>query len=230
MKLSVIIPTYNEEDNIRLLLEKLSSLDYVGEIIVIDDGSEDSTVEIIKEIMNKDKRVILIERYRKLGLGTAYIEGIKKAKFDFIVTMDADLSHDPYELNKFIKEIQDFDLIIGSRRIKGSLIIGWGLYRYIIHLIANALVKSLLGIKINDATSGYRIYKTKSIKNIINLIKSKGFSFQIETLFFLFKFNYKIKEIPIIFVNRKKGKSKLNFKEIILFLYSLIYLISFRFK
>ncbi len=227
---SVLIPTYNERENVSLLLPKLLELPFVEEIIVIDDGSVDGTREFIKELKKNNPKIKLIERSAKLGIGTAYKEGIKKASCDFIVTMDADLSHDPSDLYKFISKIKNADLVIGSRHLEGSQIVGWNLYRTITHLVANLLVKIILGINLSDATSGYRIYRTEIIKKIEKNIKSKGFSFQIETLFYIYKLKYKIVEVPIKFINRKKGISKFNLLEILAFILILLRLLPLRFK
>jgi dolichol-phosphate mannosyltransferase len=229
-KVSVIIPTYNEKDNILILLPRLLQKNCVAQIIIVDDGSKDGTIEVINDYMRKDSRVLLIERGFKQGIGSAYKEGIKKATCDFIITMDADLSHDPSDIERFLKEIEDADVVIGSRHVNGAQIIGWNVYRYLTHYIANLLAKILLNINCSDVTSGYRAYKRNIIKSVIKIVKSEKFNFQLETIFYINKLNFKIKEVPIKFINRRKGKSKFNINEAIDFLKLLIYLFPLRFK
>lgn len=220
----VLIPTYNEKSNIRILLLKLLKKN-INEIIVIDDGSIDGTVDEILKIKEFDKRIKLLQRGKKLGIGSAYIDGFFLSNSNLIVTMDADLSHDPLDLDKFIEKSKEADIVIGSRHIANSLILGWGFYRYFIHHIANLVAKFILLIKCSDIPSGYRLYKREAFRNVIKYVKSKGFSFQIETLFIAKRLGYRIKEVPITFIDRKIGKSKFNIKEIIEFLLTIFRLI-----
>jgi len=223
VSISVLLPTYNEKGNIEVLLSKLISINEINEIIIIDDGSKDSTVDTVLKFISISKKVRLIERHRKLGLGSAYIEGFFHAKGDYIVTMDADLSHLPSYIKIFLKRLNEkkCDIIIGSRHIKGGYIIGWKFHRYFVHFIANILARIFLLINCSDITSGFRLYKRQVLANIIKFVKSKGFSFQLETLFLAKKFGYKVEEEPIIFYNRKLGKSKFNMLEALEFFLSL---------
>jgi len=228
--ISIIIPTYNEKGNIEILLEKILKKSFVKEVIIIDDGSDDGTLDVIKRFATKDKRVRLIERGKKLGLGSAYKDGIKLVSSNWFITMDADLSHNPEHIEDFIQEIEGADIIIGSRNIVGSKIIGWNIYRRVAHIVANSLAKKILGLKYTDITSGYRLYKTNLMKSILPLVRSNNFNFQVEVLFYADILGFKIKEIPIIFVNRKIGKSKFNFKEGIEFIKLLINLFIIKVK
>ncbi len=227
---SVLIPTYNEKENVLVLIPQLLELPFINEVIIIDDGSRDGTKEVVEKFERINPKVKLLERGAKLGLGTAYKDGIKRATFGYIVTMDADLSHDPLDLHKFVSKIKDADLVIGSRHLKNSCIINWGLYRTVIHLLANFLARIILGIKLTDITSGYRVYRASIIKKIVNDIKSKGFGFQLEILFYIYKSKYKIEEVPIKFINREKGFTKFNLFEILDFIITLLRLLPLRFK
>ena len=229
-KVSIIIPTYNERENISKLLDMILKEDFVEEVIVVDDGSKDGTMEVVEKYTVKDRRVKLLERRKKLGLGSAYREGIKFVTCDWFFTMDADLSHDPRQIKDFLEQIQHADILIGSRHVRGSLIIGWSLYRFLTHLIANFLARTLLGLNCKDVTSGYRLYNTKKARSIFPLLKGDRFNFQIEVLFYAERLGLKIKEIPIIFVDRKLGKSKFNFSETMHFFRILIYLLALKFK
>ena len=224
-KVSVVIPTYNEGENIEALLRILTVDFKFNEIIIVDDGSTDGTIDIIKKFKLSNPNIILIERGIKKGLGSALREGFLFSKSDYIVTMDADLSHNPYEIPKFLSKIGEAHIIVGSRHLKDSKIIGWNAYRYFIHTVANLLGRTLLMINCSDITSGFRFYKRDSILNIIKYTKSKGFSFQIEVLYIAKKLNYKISEVPIAFINRKKGKSKFNLREILEYLKTIFLLI-----
>jgi dolichol-phosphate mannosyltransferase len=224
-KVSVVIPTYNEKENIEALLRILTVDFKFNEIIIVDDGSTDGTIDIIKKFKLSNPNIILIERGIKKGLGSALREGFLFSKSDYIVTMDADLSHNPYEIPKFLSKIGEAHIIVGSRHLKDSKIIGWNAYRYFIHTVANLLGRTLLMINCSDITSGFRLYKRDPILNIIKYTKSKGFSFQIEVLYIAKKLNYKISEVPIAFINRKKGKSKFNLREILEYLKTIFLLI-----
>jgi dolichol-phosphate mannosyltransferase len=224
-KVSVVIPTYNEGENIEALLRILTVAFKFSEIIIVDDGSTDGTIDIVKKFKLSNPNIMLIERGSKKGLGSALREGFLSSKSDYIITMDADLSHNPYEIPKFLSKIGEAHIIVGSRHLKDSKIIGWNAYRYFIHTVANLLGRILLMINCSDITSGFRLYKRGPILNIIKYTKSKGFSFQIEVLYIAKKLNYKISEVPITFINRKKGKSKFNVREILEYLKTIFLLI-----
>lgn len=217
IKVSVILPTFNEANSIGQLLEAL--LKYKGvEVIVVDDGSTNGTRDIVESFSKSSKRVKLLKRPSKMGLGSAYRDGYKLAEGEIIVEMDADLSHRPEELLKIINALSRYDVVIGSRYTSGGRIIGWPLIRHIISRIANVIANFLLRLGVKDATSGYRAYKRKAFDLVYKKCKSRGFSFQIESLHMVKRSGLSIGEIPITFIERKGGKSKLNINEIIEFL------------
>jgi len=214
VKTVLIIPTYNEALNIGKLIRALKLLKADLKIIVVDDASPDGTGKIVSKIAD----VVLISRKRKLGLGSAYKEGFKYAfshGYDVVGTMDADFSHDPKFLPKMITKIKDHDLVIGSRYVKGGNIIGFNFVRKLISGSAQFAARSILGLKVKDATSGYRIYKKKVLVRIkFDSILSQGYSYLIESLFLATKSGFKIGEVPIVFKNRRLGSSKISSAEI----------------
>jgi len=226
MKISIVLPTYNERKNVKQLIPQIFQVfkenKVDGNIIVVDDNSPDGTADVVKKLQ-KRYHIILIERLKKMGLGTAYIAGFKKALengSDVIFEMDADLSHNPREIPNFIKKINDgFDVVIGSRRIEGGKVIGWGWYRKLISWGGNFIGKHIAGINdVDDITSGYRAYKKDILKRIdLEEIESNGYAFQLEMLGKSFKIGSKINLTPIIFHDRYSGKSKLSKKDVINF-------------
>lgn len=220
MKIVFIIPTYNEAENIGVLLEKVLALGLSdSKIIIIDDNSPDGTGEIVESLSKKSKtQILVIQRKGKLGLGSAYKEGFRIAlrqNASVILTMDADLSHDPNAIPDMLGELKESDLVIGSRYVEGGGIVGFPLWRLALSSIAQALCRFFLGIKVYDSTSAFRVYKTKVIKSIKpDSIRSEGYSFLIEVVFRTQKAGFKIKEVPIIFKARELGKSKVSQSEI----------------
>ena len=221
MRTAIIIPTYNEAGNIEVLVEKILELELNNsKIIVIDDNSPDGTGEIAESLSEKFKgRIDVIHRARKLGLGSAYKEGFKTALKEgaqTIITMDADLSHDPNAIPSMLGELKDNDLVIGSRYVEGGGIVGFPLWRLALSSIAQALCRFFLGIKVHDSTTAFRAYKAKIIKAIKpDSIKSEGYSFLIEVVFRSQKAGLKVSEVPIIFKARELGKSKVSQSEIL---------------
>ena len=225
--IAVIVPTYCEAQNIEELIRRLESLNLDLWIIVVDDSSPDGTASIVKALMNIYGNVTLIERPKKLGIGTAILNGLKLISssgkdVDYVAVMDADLSHDPDDLPKLVEGIDEFDVVVGSRYVEGGLIEGWGLKRRMISGVANLLANKILALGVKDATSGYRVYRFKAMLEVMDKIENFGFPFQIESLYHLIKEGFKVGEKPIEFVNRKRGKTKLNLKEILSFIYTLI--------
>lgn len=211
----VILPTYNEAENIDKLIPKL--LEQNIDMLFIDDASEDGTANLIKKWMNKSTRINLIERTAKLGLGTAYVTGFKwalKKDYQYIFEMDADLSHDPADIPKFIEKCkEDYALIIGSRYTHGTIsVVGWDFRRLLLSKFANKYATTILGLSfLTDVTSGYRCYSRKVIEALnLDNIKSNGYAFQIEMVYRVYKMDFKITEIPIIFYERNSGSSKMN--------------------
>ncbi len=212
-KISIVIPTYNEKDNIAKLIPEIFS--QIGcEIIVVDDNSPDGTAGVVEGLAKK-YNVKLIKRKGKLGIGSAYKAGFESASGDIIFEMDADFSHDPKHIKDFVQAIGNCDAVVGSRYIKGGTVVGWGFYRKAVSRTANFLAHFFLRIPVNDVTSGYRAYRKSALKKIdIERIKSEGYSFQLEILHYMVKAGLRINEIPIIFNDRRIGKSKLGKKEI----------------
>ena len=213
-KVLIIIPTYNEKENIKRIIDKVFSVSKEVDILVVDDNSPDGTSEIVESIIEKDKRVHILKRDGKLGLGTAYIAGFKyalKHNFDIIFEMDADFSHDPAEIPNFLEAIKENDLILGSRYVSGVNVINWPLRRLILSYGANVYTRVITGMPVKDATGGFKAFR-RTVLEAINLdrVRSNGYSFQIEMTFKAFKKGFKIKEIPIIFVDRLRGNSKMS--------------------
>ena len=218
MNFLVIIPTYNENKNIASLLSCINNLnlDVNLQVLVIDDSSPDGTAETVKQIILNNNNVHLIERSGKLGLASAYCAGFKWAldhNYDYIIQMDADLSHNPNDILKFIDQASCSDIIIGSRYKTGVNVVNWPLRRLILSYFANIYARICTGINIYDLTSGFKCIKT-NILNQINLdkIKSEGYSFQIEMNFLCVNKGFSISEIPIIFHDRTVGESKMSKK------------------
>ncbi len=216
-KILVIIPTYNEAKNIAILIEKIINLNIPNlSILVIDDNSPDRTWEVVEKIASEDSRVNLLKRPSKLGLGTAYVEGFKYAlnhHYDYIFEMDADLSHDPNEIKNFLEKIKECDLVIGSRYVTGVNVINWPLSRLILSVGANWYTRMITGMPIKDCTSGFKCFRRKVLESIdLDHISSDGYAFQIEMNYKAWKKNFRICEIPIIFVDRAQGSSKMSRK------------------
>ncbi len=230
MKTSIIIPTYNEAENIKELINKLTDVfnknNIPANIVVVDDNSPDGTSEIVKEIMKSNDIVRLIQREGKLGLGTAHIKGMKyvleNLNPDLIMTMDADFSHNPDYIPDFLEKIKDgYDVIVGSRYVFGGGTKNWEIYRKVISRGANTLAKLILRLKTKENTSGYRCYTKKVLQTIdLDAIKSDGYSFLME-MAYLCK-DFKVGEVPIIFIDREYGTSKISKKEIFKALKTLI--------
>lgn len=220
MKTYVTIATYNEKDNIEKLILKIFGLDIEDlSVITIDDNSPDGTAKIVERLQTQLPKLHLIKRTKKLGYGSAHLEGFSYAlqhKADIVVSMDADFSHDPLKIIQLIKAVQSgADVAVGSRKIAGGKIIGWNQWRKFCSAGAMITSKLLLGIKTNDLTSGFRAYNRKVLTTInLNEIKSNGYSFLEELIYKIEKHGFVVREIPIIFRDRQLGQSKLSKKEI----------------
>ena len=225
MKVSVVIPTYNERGNIeRLVAEIFGIFDkgrIDGSVIVVDDNSPDGTADAV-EGLKREFPITLIQRQEKGGIGSAYISGFGKALgqgAEVIMEMDADFSHSPEEIPNFVKEMKNSDVVIGSRYIKDGGIENWNFIRRIISKGGNLVARILLGIDINDITTGYRAYRREALEGMeLSSIKSNGYAFQAEMLFRARGRGFRIKEMPITFRDRVHGKSKLSRMEIIKFI------------
>ncbi len=213
----IIIPTFNESENIELIINKILLLNDSNDILVVDDNSPDGTSKIVSDLKKENiDRIFLIVRDNKLGLGSAYKEGFNWAlnkNYSYIFEMDADLSHDPEEIVN-LKELlinSDSDVAIGSRYLDGVSVVNWPLSRIFLSYFANIYVRIITGMPIKDATSGFIGYTNESLSSLnIDNIKFNGYAFQIEMKFKLWKKNFKLREHQIIFVNRKSGKSKMD--------------------
>lgn len=213
-KVLIIIPTYNEAENIARIIPLILIQDDRIDILVVDDHSPDGTADVVRNLQKKQRRIHLLERSGKLGLGTAYVAGFRFAlahNYSLIFEMDADLSHDPQEIPNFLKTIDDYDLVIGSRYIEGVNVVNWPLSRLLLSYIANLYTRIVTGLPIRDATAGYKCFRREVLEAIdLDKIKSDGYSFQIEMHFLTWHKGFLIKEIPIIFVDRNIGHSKMN--------------------
>ncbi|MDX2443703.1 MAG: polyprenol monophosphomannose synthase [Bacteroidales bacterium] len=212
----VIIPTYNEIENIDEVIQKVGSLAVTFDILFIDDNSPDGTAEVIREAQKTKPGIYLLEREGKMGLGTAYIAGFKWAlerDYQYIFEMDADLSHNPKDLIRLYKALKDdgADMAIGSRYVSGVNVINWPLGRVLLSYLASVYVRIITGMKTMDTTAGFKGYRQIVLKTLnLDKIKLKGYGFQIEMKFHAYKYGFKIVEIPIIFTNRVKGASKMS--------------------
>lgn len=212
----VIIPTYNERENIENIIRKVFSLEGGYDILIIDDGSPDGTAAIVKRLQQEfPERLHMIERPGKLGLGTAYITGFKWSidkGYDYTFEMDADFSHNPDDLPRLYQACKDgADLAIGSRYCDGISVINWPIGRIIMSYYASVYVRTVLGMKVYDCTAGFKCYSNKVLRTIdLDEVEMKGYGFQIEMKYTTYKLGFKITEVPIIFVNRKAGTSKMS--------------------
>ncbi len=213
----VIIPTYNEKENIENIIRAVFAQEVVFELLIIDDGSPDGTANIVKQLQKEFPDTLhILERKGKLGLGTAYIAGFKWAlerKYDYVFEMDADFSHNPNDLVKLYKACsQDgADVAIGSRYVSGVNVVNWPIGRVLMSYFASKYVRFILGMKIADTTAGFKCYKREVLETIeLDKIRFKGYAFQIEMKFTAYKCGFKLVEVPIIFINRELGTSKMS--------------------
>jgi len=220
----VIIPTYNEKENIEAIIRKVLNLSKVFDVLIVDDGSPDGTAEIIKVLQQEFTNVFLVERSGKLGLGTAYIHGFKWAlerHYQYIFEMDADFSHNPDDLVRLYHACknENFDMAIGSRYISGVNVVNWPIGRVLMSYFAGVYVRFLTRMPIMDPTGGFVCYSRKVLETIdLDKINFIGYAFQIEMKFNAYLFKFRLKEVPIIFTDRTKGTSKMSsgiFKEAI---------------
>ena len=214
----VIIPTYNEKENIEKIIRAVFSLEKCFHILVIDDGSPDSTAAIVHSLIDREfgGRLHIIERAGKQGLGTAYITGFKWALahgYDYIFEMDADFSHDPADLPRLYAACHDegYDVAIGSRYVSGVNVVNWPIGRVLMSYFASQYVRLVTGFKVHDTTAGFKCYRRRVLETIeLDKIRFKGYAFQIEMKYTAYKIGFKIKEVPVIFVNRREGVSKMS--------------------
>ena len=212
----VIVPTYNELENIDPLIEKVLSLPYGLDILIVDDGSPDGTAARVLEWKQKSPRVHLLQRPSKMGLGSAYRDGFRYALSNgaqYVFEMDADFSHDPNALGEFLHHIEDADIVLGSRYLNGVTVVNWPLSRLILSYTANLYTRIITGLPLADATGGFKCFRRRALEGIrLDRVKSEGYSFQIEMSFRCWRRGFRIKEIPIVFVDRRAGVSKMSRK------------------
>lgn len=212
----VIIPTYNEKENIERIIRKVFSLSYFFEILVIDDGSPDGTAEIVKNLQKEYPALHLEQRTGKLGLGTAYIHGFRwalaKPQYEYIFEMDADFSHNPDDLIRLREAcVNGADVAVGSRYVRGVNVVNWPMSRVLMSYFASMYVRLITRINIQDATAGFKCYRRKVLATIpLDKIKFVGYAFQIEMKFTSIKYGFKVEEVPIIFTDRTEGTSKMS--------------------
>ncbi len=219
-KTIVLIPTYNEQDNIRGIIATLRKLYPAIMIMVIDDSSPDGTASLVKKIARKDKKIFLLDKGSKQGIGKAYIRGFnrvlelsQKLTIDYVVQMDADFSHDPIYLKDLLNQIIDHDLVIGSRYAKGVNVVNWPMKRILLSYFANQYVNFITRLGIHDVTSGFKVFRRTVLEQInFNQIMSNGYVFQIEINYILKHLGFKLTEVSIIFKDRQRGASKINFQ------------------
>ena len=226
MKNLVIIPTYNEKENVEAIVRAVTSLreESVGgqtatfDVLIIDDGSPDGTADIVKRMMSEELsgRLHLIQREGKLGLGTAYITGFKWAvehRYDYVFEMDADFSHNPNDVPRLLKAVveEGNDVAVGSRYITGVNVVNWPIGRVLMSYYASAYVRTVLGISLRDTTAGFVCYRREVLETIdLDNIHFKGYAFQIEMKYTALRLGFRIKEVPVVFVNRELGTSKMS--------------------
>lgn len=210
----VIIPTYNESANIERIINIILAVSPKLEILVIDDNSPDNTADIIRRMKKKNRRIHLKTRSRKMGLGTAYVMGFDfalKNGYAFAFEMDADFSHDPIELPNFINLLSEYDLIIGSRYVQGISVVNWPMKRLLLSYFACFFARIVTGVPVRDLTSGFKCYSRSALAKIEwQKFKVDGYGFQIQSVYSVYRAGLKLKEIPIIFVERRAGESKMS--------------------
>lgn len=222
----MVVPTYAEAENVEALAGGVLSALPGAEILFIDDASPDGTAERVEELAAGDRRVRLLSRPRKLGLGTAYLAGFRagiEGGFDLVATMDADLSHDPARLPRMVAAAAEHDLVVGSRYVPGGGIENWGAHRRLLSRCANAFARRLLSLPVHDGTSGYRVYRTDALRALpLGSIRSSGYSFLEEITFLAARRGQSLTEVPIRFCDRRAGRSKISGMEILYALYHLL--------
>ncbi|MDD2319521.1 MAG: polyprenol monophosphomannose synthase [Geobacteraceae bacterium] len=216
MKVLVVIPTYNERDNICRLIPEVLAQDPSISVLIVDDNSPDGTADIVEEMAGSDTRIYLLRRGAKLGLGSAYRDGFRIALqkgASHIIEMDADFSHDPKSLPALLKESECYDLVVGSRYKNGVSVVNWPIRRLLLSYCATIYTRIITGLKVSDCTSGYKCFRREVLEAInLDTVRSDGYSFQIEMNFLCMENGFTIGEVPIIFIDRHAGTSKMSKK------------------
>ncbi len=219
MKILIIIPTYNEKENISSLTQSIFEHHPEVSILVIDDNSPDGTAEVVRGLQDKFPRLALHQRFNNKGFGKSYLDGFKKIineeNFETVVMMDADFSHDHKEVPEMVKKLSGHNIVIGSRYVQDGKIENWDLRRKLLSRFANFYARTILGVPIHDLTTGFMCFRKDILKNVdLDSIKSEGYAFLVEFKYKIFKAGYEISEHPIIFNERREGQSKMSFKNI----------------
>jgi dolichol-phosphate mannosyltransferase len=216
MKALVIVPTYNEVDNIKSLIQQVLEVDDRLHVLVVDDNSQDGTGDVVEEMAKHSDRVHALHRPAKLGLGTAYVAGFQyalKSDYGCAFEMDADFSHDPAEIPTFLSKIEKYDLVIGSRYLDGVSVINWPMTRLLLSYLANLYARVVTGVPVKDLTGGFKCFRRSVLEAIdLSKVRSDGYAFQIEMNFKSYHEGFRLIEIPIIFVERRAGVSKMSKK------------------
>ena len=214
MEKLVIVPTYNERENIETLLDRLLALPYGLEVLVVDDHSPDGTGDLVAARAAADPRLHLLRRAGKLGLGSAYVAGFRYALeqgAEFVFEMDADFSHDPAAIGDFLEAARDADLVLGSRYLKGVTVVHWPLRRLILSYSANVYTRWVTGLPVRDATGGFKCFRRRALQAVdLDRVHSDGYAFQIEMTYKIWRLGLRVREIPITFVDRRAGVSKMD--------------------
>jgi dolichol-phosphate mannosyltransferase len=214
VKALVIIPTYNERENVEPLLTRIFEEKLPLEVLIVDDNSPDGTGAIADQMAARDPRVHVLHRPGKAGLGSAYVAGFRYAlarDYDAVLEMDADFSHSPDSLREFLHEIESADVVLGSRYLYGVTVVNWPLSRLVLSYLANVYSRVITGMRVKDLTGGYKCYRRAVIEAIDwDRVRSDGYAFQIEITFKAYRKGFRIKEIPILFVDRHAGESKMS--------------------
>jgi dolichol-phosphate mannosyltransferase len=214
VKALVIIPTYNERENVEPLLERIFAQNLPVEVLIVDDNSPDGTGEIADEAAARDPRVHVMHRPGKMGLGSAYVAGFRYAlerDYEAIFEMDADFSHSPDSLPEFLRDLEQADLVLGSRYLNGVTVVNWPLSRLILSYAANVYSRVITGMRFKDLTGGFKCFRRRVLESIDwERVRSDGYAFQIEITFKAYRKGFRIREIPILFVDRKAGESKMS--------------------
>ncbi len=212
----IIVPTYNERENIVTLLDRLLALPYGLEVLVVDDNSPDGTGDLVEEKKANEPRIHLLRRPGKLGLGSAYVAGFRYALAhgaQFVFEMDADFSHDPASIGDFLSNIENADVVLGSRYLHGVTVVHWPLKRLILSYSANVYTRLITGLPVRDATGGFKCFRRRALEAVdLDHVRSDGYAFQIEMSYKIWRKGFRIVEIPITFVDRRAGVSKMNQK------------------
>ncbi len=215
-KTLVVTPTYNEADNIEIFIGQVLAQGPSIEMLIVDDNSPDGTAAIVERLMEREKRIHILKRPGKMGLGTAYVDGFRYAiaqGYDFIFEMDADFSHNPEEIPGFLRKAQECDLVLGSRYTNGVRVVNWPIRRLILSYAANVYTRVVTGMPVKDATGGFKCFRRRVLEAIdLNKIHSNGYAFQIEMSFKAWCKGFRLCEHPIIFVDRHSGESKMSRK------------------